>query len=1363
MNSRNTSPKSINELVKTATNKLDTTTEKIKSNLFQIISNELKHASKRERELMEGEMMLYIWALFEGMLSDENSKTEKAEYEKQYRLYAHLAKELNFERALNQLKIHENLIKEKENKKRKQAEEQTEKITNKKTNQVIGNENNTGNNKAIQEGNWIQVNGNGNVVILWGNYRDWGGIFPNIPGSLIEKPVEEKPVEEKPVEEKPAKQKPAQEKLVEEKPVEEKPVEEKPVEEKPVEEKPVEEKPVEEKPVEEKPVEEKPVEEKPVEEKPVEEKPVEEKPAEEKPVDDYKFDLTASLSDVENMHLENARYKAEEQIKEKYRKLNKYNVVWKLKLFLWRGLTRKKLIQEEMKKAKNKPFGDDPGVNLELGKGVNRQELESFFQEKNAQVVFKDIPELKQLYIDFIKGKVSEGDFQTQFNTIVKNQNRQERQKNWIKNINYLGTNILEKLKFEKAQLELVNELAERLDQWADTTEVQTKIEDFLKNYQKNPDFLEEIKADLAARNITNIQEYFKLQKAKRAMALKNLKIKMELKLFTDKKSAYQINNSDREKWWIYERGKKLDKLPRLTQAAGFVGIGALVGLTGGALGLWVVGTSALTTGTVAGMTGFKNFIKKWTHYTKEQNTHEKNMTRNLSNELAKIEKRKQDSLLKGAKNWYRSKRAERQLELYNNATQHFFGTKEISKKLLDFWATLNIPSDAEKAEILNTLVDAKARLEAYYQTWHNFLASEDLAHIESDMNELHMAIDMVCKKLGLEYAEIDSETTKKNLISDYKKTLSTFKGERARLAGKYGVVTGVASLVAATVTQWRMGTGMFSQEAVPWSTISKPNISGKEYFGLGGTTLGDTDNWGGQIHDGVKNAFHGLGNTTTVNIHYGAGTDATQVLPGSKFLDASVYHDKLTEVSDEIKTLSLTDPQKTAFIKQLEDQPWKADWTKWFTSDYLHGQRCAKWLLETARGLAHSGSKVVPEFSYDSAMNVAGSQAHNQAERFFNVNMEVVEHIPGKAGHGIRWWIPITGFANTFKKEPKNSDFSSPGETIRIEKPEINNATSEKKDTPVVFTAPAADNTLPDEREKQQKTIKEEMTEIRNTSTEKEKTMKKENQEEYERIYQKTGIDIRNINDKESRFVKFRDLNKKEFDKEFDFENKIYLTHHTIKDSAENIVKTGLHHHGVLQWTTNLVGEDIFKHLENAENGNYTHRNSDTVVILEFDKKEFDINPEEKSVIDRIWEKLMENNKENEYKLSVPPQYIKKVVSLDLKPKNLISIITPTINPAENEVTPTITPQVPEIIVEKLLVDEKRNQFTEAIREYRELIDKLDIPKKQKISLRKSANKLFGDVFSVDSDSKSPQEKIKQFQDGITLLTQLKKEMQRE
>ena len=87
-----------------------------------------------------------------------------------------------------------------------------------------------------------------------------------------------------------------------------------------------------------------------------------------------------------------------------------------------------------------------------------------------------------------------------------------------------------------------------------------------------------------------------------------------------------------------------------------------------------------------------------------------------------------------------------------------------------------------------------------------------------------------------------------------------------------------------------------------------------------------------------------------------------------------------------------------------------------------------------------------------------------------------------------------------------------------------------------------------------------------------------------------------------------------------------------------------------------------------------------------------------------------MLDNRLPQHQLSVPPQYIKKVVSLNLKPKDLISSLTPTINITENEVTPTITPQVPETIVETFLVDEKRKQFTQAIREYRELIDKLDI-----------------------------------------------------
>mgnify|MGYP006925846247 FL=1 len=215
-------------------------------------------------------------------------------------------------------------------------------------------------------------------------------------------------------------------------------------------------------------------------------------------------------------------------------------------------------------------------------------------------------------------------------------------------------------------------------------------------------------------------------------------------------------------------------------------------------------------------MTGFKNYIKKRTHYTKEQNTHEKNMTRNLSNELAKIEKRKEDTQLKGAKNWYRSYRAGRQLDLYNNATQSFEKTKTISEKLLAFGTSLKSPTEEERSIAKEILREAKSRLEAYYKTGHNFLASENMAHIESDMNELHMAINMVCEKLNLEYKDIDSEELIKNQISGYHHASSVFKKQRAKLAKKYGFATGAISFASAWGLQAMMGTGMHSHEAVP-------------------------------------------------------------------------------------------------------------------------------------------------------------------------------------------------------------------------------------------------------------------------------------------------------------------------------------------------------------------------------------------------------------------------------------------------------------------------------------------------------------------------------------------------------------------
>ena len=137
-----------------------------------------------------------------------------------------------------------------------------------------------------------------------------------------------------------------------------------------------------------------------------------------------------------------------------------------------------------------------------------------------------------------------------------------------------------------------------------------------------------------------------------------------------------------------------------------------------------------------------------------------------------------------------------------------------------------------------------------------------------------------------------------------------------------------------------------------------------------------------------------------------------------------------------------------------------------------------------------------------------------------------------------------------------------------------------------------------------------------------------------------------------------------------------------------------------------------------------------------------------------------MLNNAQNEYKLSVPPQYIKKVVSLDLKPKDLISSITPT-NAAENEVTPTITPQIPDSIVNEQnsnnveisqdRADKKAGEFRDKYTEYRKLF-----MKDEDKEIGKLLNDLFTDVTKSGIDKKSPEEKFKLYEDAIQDLEEL-------
>lgn len=745
---------------------------------------------------------------------------------------------------------------------------------------------------------------------------------------------------------------------------------------------------------------------------------------------EYVFDLSAVLSDTQNIHEEQARLAAEEALKAKYADIGKRNLFKKGAYFLQRGRKRKKFIKDFMKNASQDVFGDQ----VENAASRHSRELQNGLKTIDQKAELVSIPELNLLSRGFIEGSIDEATFQTQFNSLLET-NAQI--KSALEQVKYKGTDILQNLKLEKEQYKLVNELAQTLDQWGNADQVSTKIEAFIKKYQQNPDFIQAIASDLDKKDLNKLKKYFHHQKAVRKMALENLQIK--LKVLTGGKSAYQIDNSENEKSRVHKFWKKLDKIPRYLQVPGYAGAGVLLGLAGGPLGLGVVGTSILTTSTFAATSGFTNFIKKRTHYTKEHNTHEKNLTHDFDAEQTKIAQWQQDLEKKWAKNWRTRYKAKRQLDLYNNSTQKdIIKTEDFTKDLLWFSTSLRLLTSWDRDVLTHLLMQGKARLDAYYETGHNFLASSSKEVVESDMLKLHKALQLWAEKLGIVYDEIDNQSLiskaeeweeqeisynhiKEQLLTDYSSANKHFKSQRRRLASKYGIGSAALSAGTAIGMQYMMGTGMFSTESVSHTVSSTSNASSNANFNLWSHQLAE----GNQIHSTVADQFSSLGDKANVVAHYGAGTDATLVRVGSQALWESAYQAKVNAVADQIKHLALSSDQKVAFLKELTNRPWEMDRSKAFTNDYLQGDRCAEGLLQMAKGLADSGNQtLIPDLAYDAGRSIAGNTLHNLGERSFNLGLEITtQAVQNQPGSWSTRFVPIVSFFNTFKKTPKSEE----------------------------------------------------------------------------------------------------------------------------------------------------------------------------------------------------------------------------------------------------------------------------------------------------------------------------------------------------
>ena len=746
------------------------------------------------------------------------------------------------------------------------------------------------------------------------------------------------------------------------------------------------------------------------------------------PTDDqegkYAFKINSVISDTKSVHEEEARLIAEETLRSDYAKVSKWNVFKRWQYFLQRGKMRKKLIKDYLENASKSAFGD----NVENAADRHSREKGLKLWEINTVTTLTSIKEINELAIKFIKWEVTEAEFKTEFDNICANNTQL---KDSLKDIEYKGTNILQNLKYEKEQYELVNELARDLENWTNLGAITSKIENFITKYQQSPDFLKNIQGNLDKKALDKLKKYFKHQAAIRKSALKNLEIKLDI--LNKGKWAYEIDNSDREKGWIQSLGKKLDKIPWYLQVPGYAWVGILLWLAWWPLWLWVVGTSVLTTTAFATTSGFTNFVKKWTHYTKEQNTHEKNLTRDYDNEQIQIAQWQQDLTKKWAKNWWKRYKARRQLELYSESTQkNIIKTKDVSNDILNISTSLRPLSSADEKMLRSLLLLGKTRLDAYHKTGHNFLASNSAADIEKDMNGLHRALMLWAEKLWIKFEDIDKiQITAKwatigyddmmnELFEDYNNSTKRFRSERRWLAGKYWVWHFALSAGTAVALQYIMWTGIFAKETTTqWVDVNK-SAEWSDNFWLGKYSLWEGNN----IQTTVSDQLWGLWDKAEVIWHYWAWTDATLLKAGSILNDPTHYNNHIESVIDQIKNLWLTPDQKDVFIKQLTERPWEADWAKAFTNDFLQWDRCADWILQIAKWLEASHSEIVPQLIYDGGQSVAWTTLHNVWERVFSVWLEITDKVGQEvAGSGTTWYVPIVSFANTFKKRPKIED----------------------------------------------------------------------------------------------------------------------------------------------------------------------------------------------------------------------------------------------------------------------------------------------------------------------------------------------------
>ena len=166
------------------------------------------------------------------------------------------------------------------------------------------------------------------------------------------------------------------------------------------------------------------------------------------------------------------------------------------------------MIKEKMNKLAWKAFSMDASLDEKTEKSSDRHELEllnNMDKINKENSVALENPQINQLCKDYLEWKVSEDNFKILFNqhvdadaniqNVLKNAKLPEKKK-----ITHIWTNILEKLKLQKAASNLMSAVNTEFDAYINDKQdlhidnINKLIEDYIKDFQKNTKFLDDYK-----------------------------------------------------------------------------------------------------------------------------------------------------------------------------------------------------------------------------------------------------------------------------------------------------------------------------------------------------------------------------------------------------------------------------------------------------------------------------------------------------------------------------------------------------------------------------------------------------------------------------------------------------------------------------------------------------------------------------------------------------------------------------------------------------------------------------------------------------------------------------------------------------